>query len=297
MDFLRNVIIGTGTQGSQLSQQVSLDDVVEVGGGKRDDKQVTYAFAAKQGRRGNMEDFTFAQFKRCSNGEQFGFFGVFDGHGGPGAAEFVKSHLFIKLEGHPSFPTDMSTALKSAYEATDEDYLKKTAADFCDDGCTGVTAVVRDRQVWVAHVGDSRAILCKSNGAVVALTEDHKPNQERERKRIESEGGVVIWAGTWRVGGVLAVSRAFGDRPLKRYVIACPDVRHDNLDSGEESIILASDGLWDVVSNKEAADMVREQMNVKLAARQLTDEAFRRGSADNISCVVIRFHAATTRAW
>lgn len=86
--------------------------------------------------------------------------------------------------------------------------------------------------------------------AVVALTEDHKPNQERERKRIESEGGVVIWAGTWRVGGVLAVSRAFGDRPLKRYVIACPDVRHDNLDSGEESIILASDGLWDVVSNK-----------------------------------------------
>lgn len=51
------------------------------------------------------------QFKRCSNGEQFGFFGVFDGHGGPGAAEFVKSHLFIKLEGHPSFPTDMSTAL------------------------------------------------------------------------------------------------------------------------------------------------------------------------------------------
>ena len=86
--------------------------------------------------------------------------------------------------------------------------------------------------------------------AVVALTEDHKPNQERERKRIEAEGGVVIWAGTWRVGGVLAVSRAFGDRPLKRYVIACPDVRHDNLDSGEESIILASDGLWDVVSNK-----------------------------------------------
>lgn len=96
---------------------------------------------------------------------------------------------------------------------------------------------------------------------MVALTEDHKPNQERERKRIEAEGGVVIWAGTWRVGGVLAVSRAFGDRPLKRYVIACPDVRHDNLDVGEESIILASDGLWDVVSNK-----VRPRPGARLAA-------------------------------
>lgn len=105
---------------------------------------------------------------------------------------------------------------------------------------------------WAASCSP-RALASSSHhivNAVVALTEDHKPNQERERKRIESEGGVVIWAGTWRVGGVLAVSRAFGDRPLKRYVIACPDVRHDNLDSGEESIILASDGLWDVVSNK-----------------------------------------------
>jgi hypothetical protein len=86
--------------------------------------------------------------------------------------------------------------------------------------------------------------------AVVALSEDHKPNRESERKRIEGEGGVVIWAGTWRVGGVLAVSRAFGDRPLKRYVIALPDVRHEHIDGGEECVILASDGLWDVVSNK-----------------------------------------------
>jgi serine/threonine protein phosphatase PrpC len=61
---------------------------------------------------------------------------------------------------------------------------------------------------------------------------------------------VVIWAGTWRVNGVLAVSRAFGDRPLKRYVIALPDVHHMAVDTTEETIILASDGLWDVVDNQ-----------------------------------------------
>ena len=64
--------------------------------------------------------------------------------------------------------------------------------------------------------------------AAVQLSDDHKPNRTDERNRIEAAGGVVVWAGTWRVGGVLAVSRAFGDRLLKRYVVctrlhpACP---------------------------------------------------------------------------
>ena len=56
--------------------------------------------------------------------------------------------------------------------------------------------------------------------AAVQLSDDHKPNRTDERSRIEAAGGVVVWAGTWRVGGVLAVSRAFGDRLLKRYVVS-----------------------------------------------------------------------------
>lgn len=86
--------------------------------------------------------------------------------------------------------------------------------------------------------------------AAVAMSEDHKPNKDSERARIENEGGVVIWAGTWRVGGVLAVSRAFGDRPLKKFVIATPEVRQESVSSEDEFLILASDGVWDVVSNK-----------------------------------------------
>ncbi len=82
------------------------------------------------------------------------------------------------------------------------------------------------------------------------MTVDHKPNSKEERQRIEDAGGVVVWAGTWRVGGVLAVSRAFGDRPLKRYVIATPDLRDEVLSSEDEFLILASDGLWDVMSNQ-----------------------------------------------
>lgn len=84
----------------------------------------------------------------------------------------------------------------------------------------------------------------------MALSVDHKPNAKEERARIEAVGGVVVWAGTWRVGGVLAVSRAFGDRPLKRYVSATPDMADETLTAEDEFLILASDGLWDVMTNQ-----------------------------------------------
>lgn len=86
--------------------------------------------------------------------------------------------------------------------------------------------------------------------AAVPMSVDHKPNTREERTRIEDAGGVVVWAGTWRVGGVLAVSRAFGDRPLKRFVIPTPDVRDEVITVDDDCLILASDGLWDVVSNQ-----------------------------------------------
>ncbi|CAL9181888.1 unnamed protein product [Musa hybrid cultivar] len=71
-------------------------------------------------------------------------------------------------------------------------------------------------------------------------------------QRIEDAGGFVMWAGTWRVGGVLAVSRAFGDRHLKQFVVADPEIHEEAVDGSLEFLILASDGLWDVVTNEEA---------------------------------------------
>lgn len=94
--------------------------------------------------------------------------------------------------------------------------------------------------------------------AAYALSVDHKPNCDDERKRIENAGGVVVWAGTWRVGGVLAVSRAFGDRLLKKYVVATPYTQYEQLTSDDEVAILASDGLWDVISNQNAIEIIKD---------------------------------------
>jgi protein phosphatase 1L len=132
--------------------------------------------------------------------------------------------------------------------------------------------------------------LMTRSGEAFALSSDHKPNRPDERQRIEDAGGVVMWVGTWRVGGVLAVSRAFGDRLLKQYVVAEPEIQEDTIEKGVDFLILASDGLWDVVTNQEAVSMVLSIEDAEEAAKVLGDEAYRRGSADNITCLIVRFN-------
>lgn len=218
-----------------------------------------------------------------------GFFGVFDGHGGPAAASFVKARLFETLLGNQHYLTDMHMALKEAYEATDAAYLTQDNANHKDDGCTAVTGLLIGSKLYIANVGDSRAVMSRG-GKAIALSIDHKPNRPEERERIENAGGVVVWAGTWRVGGVLAVSRAFGDRPLKKYVVPTPEIRTEAITPEDEFVIFASDGLWDVMSNQESINVVRDIADAQKAARRLADEAYSRGSNDNISCIIVRFH-------
>ena len=146
-----------------------------------------------------------------------------------------------------------------------------------------------------------------------ALSADHKPNRPDERARIEAAGGAVLWAGTWRVGGVLAVSRAFGDSALKLTsgVVAEPDVHEERLNLSSTSfssasssfaplLILATDGVWDALGNDEAAAVALAHAgDLEAAARALTREAWERGSPDNATAVVVRLGpkgAATSEA-
>lgn len=261
----------------------------QTGGAVRPDGKVAFGYSLFRGKRSNMEDFHQAQFKtEPKSGEVVGLFGVFDGHGGPNAADYVRTNLFVNLLEHTKFTTDIVSALVESFEHTDTEYLKQNDNASRDDGCTAVTAVVVGDRLLVANVGDSRAVLSRQ-GKAMPMSIDHKPNTREERTRIEDAGGVVVWAGTWRVGGVLAVSRAFGDRPLKRYVIPTPDIREEVLTEADECLILASDGLWDVISNQDAVALIKDVAEADKAAEQLVHEAYLRGSNDNISCVVLKF--------
>ncbi|CAD6259220.1 unnamed protein product [Miscanthus lutarioriparius] len=233
-----------------------------------------------------MEDFYETKID-CVDGQIIGLFGVFDGHGGAKVAEYVKENLFNNLVSHPKFISDTKVAIDDAYKSTDSEFLESDSSqNQC--GSTASTAVLVGDRLFVANVGDSRAIICREGNAI-AVSKDHKPDQTDERQRIEDAGGFVMWAGTWRVGGVLAVSRAFGDKLLKQYVVVDPEIREEVVDDTLEFLILASDGLWDVVSNEEAVAMTRSIQDPEEAAKKLLQEAYKRESSDNITCVVVRF--------
>ncbi|OIV89431.1 hypothetical protein TanjilG_21889 [Lupinus angustifolius] len=258
------------------------------GGWKSEDRKLGCGYSSFRGKRVTMEDFYDIKTLKIG-GRSICLFGIFDGHGGSRAAEYLKDHLFDNLMKHPMFLTDAKLALSETYQQTDADFLNSEKDTFRDDGSTASTAILVDNHLYVANVGDSRTIISKA-GKAIALSEDHKPNRSDERKRIENAGGVVMWAGTWRVGGVLAMSRAFGNRMLKPFVVAEPEIQDQVIDEQIELLILASDGLWDVVQNDDAVSLACTEEEPEAAARKLTEAAFARGSADNITCIVVRFH-------
>ena len=137
-------------------------------------------------------------------------------------------------------------------------------ARMCDDsGTTAVVVLLTPRWIICANAGDSRAIYCKTNRRTIPLSYDHKPDDEEEERRIVEAGGYVSGR---RVDGDLAVSRGFGDfrfksnlekNQLEQKVSPLPDIIVQNRDNeNDEFIVLACDGLWDVATNYECADMV-----------------------------------------
>ncbi|KAG7981308.1 hypothetical protein I3843_05G226400 [Carya illinoinensis] len=168
-------------------------------------------------------------------------------------------------------------------------------------GSTAVVAVVGEEVVVVANCGDCRAVMC-SGGVALALSTDHKPGRPDELNRIESAGGrVVNWNGQ-RVLGVLATSRSIGDHYLRPYVISKPEVTITKRMDKDEFLILASDGLWDVIPNELACRIVKRCLDGKMrsymqevenesrpaeAAALLAELALARGSKDNISVIVV----------
>ncbi|XP_024025755.1 probable protein phosphatase 2C 76 isoform X2 [Morus notabilis] len=252
------------------------------------DGKLSWGYSSFRGKRMTMEDFYDIKTAKI-DGQTVCLFGIFDGHGGSHAAEYLKEHLFLNLMNHPQFLTDTKLAISESYKQTDSDFLEAEKDTYRDDGSTASTAVLVGNHLYVANVGDSRTIISK-DGTAIPLSEDHKPNRSDERKRIESAGGVIMWAGTWRVGGVLAMSRAFGNRMLKQFVVAEPEIQDLEIDEEFELLVLASDGLWDVVPNEDAVSLAREEEEPEVSARKLTEVAFTRGSADNITCIVVRFH-------
>lgn len=216
------------------------------------------------------------------------YFGVYDGHGGRHIVEYVEEHLHEDVAQQLRETEDKEQALREAYTLCD---MNSRSVESTTGGATAVTALVcREgdaRVLYTAGVGDSRAVLVR-NGRAQRLTVDHRPADPDERRRVEAAGGFFLRD---RVLGILAVTRSFGDHGMKDFVSAEPFTSKVELQEGDQCLILACDGVWDVMEDQEAADLVMplaaSAEDQATAARVLVDAAIRGDTADNVTAIVI----------
>nr|AJF34633.1 putative negative ABA regulator protein [Populus euphratica] len=256
------------------------------------------------------------------------FFGVYDGHGGSQVANYCHDRIHLALSEEIEFVKNglndgsikdscqeqWKNAFTNCFLKVDAEVGGKAGAEPVAPetvGSTAVVAIICSSHIIVANCGDSRAVLCRGKEPM-ALSVDHKPNREDEYARIEAAGGKVIQWNGHRVFGVLAMSRSIGDRYLKPWIIPEPEVMFIPRAKEDECLILASDGLWDVMSNEEACDLARKRILVwhkkngvalsssrsegidpaaQAAAEYLSNRALQKGSKDNITVIVVDLKA------
>ncbi|RDY09544.1 Protein phosphatase 2C 16, partial [Mucuna pruriens] len=265
---------------------------------------------------------------KCFSEQTMHFFGVYDGHGGSQVANYCRERMHLALAEEIEFVKE-GLLVKSAKDDCRDLWKKAFASCFlkvdaevggevnCEPvapetvGSTAVVAIICSSHIIVSNCGDSRAVLCRGKEPL-ALSVDHKPNRDDEYERIEAAGGKVIQWNGHRVFGVLAMSRSIGDRYLKPWIIPDPEVRYIPRAKDDECLILASDGLWDVMTNEEVCDIARRRILVwhkknglalpsqrgegidpaaQAAAEYLSNRALQKGSKDNITVIVVDLKA------
>jgi len=278
-----------------------------------------YSVHALKGGRISMEDEYFID----ADGR---FVAVFDGHGGNGVSGYLRDYLYNKYQHHHladesdlrrkennnSTIASQAAALRLAFDDVETEVCAMDALQY--QGSTAVAVVVHEddddtRTLISANVGDSRAILSR-RGRAVDLTRDHKPNDEREKTRILGMGEQIEWDHYCKVHRVrnLSLSRAIGDRFAKPAVSAEVEIkRFPVIQDADKFVVLASDGLWDVMSSQDVVSFVHTRLDAPMKVgnrsdadrarcadnrrknmpRYLAKEALKRGSGDNVCVVMI----------
>ncbi|KAM9732781.1 arf-GAP with coiled-coil, ANK repeat and PH domain-containing protein 2 [Menidia menidia] len=247
------------------------------GGGKKVCREVLRGLVAcRRGEREEMQDAHVLLPDLIPGGgrSRVSYFAVFDGHGGSRASRFAAENLHLNLvqrfpSGDPEHLDKLvRRCLLDSFRQTDEDFLKKASSQkpFWKDGCTATVLLVVGDVLYVASLGDSRAVLCRTEVApdggrralTLALSKEHNPTIYEERMRIQRAGGTVR---DGRVLGLLDVSRSIGDGQFKRCgVISTPEIRSCRLTASDRFVLLACDGLFKVFSAHEANQFVLQRL-------------------------------------
>ncbi|KAJ8403639.1 hypothetical protein AAFF_G00349650 [Aldrovandia affinis] len=227
------------------------------------------------------------------------YFAVFDGHGGPQAADFCDIYMEKYIKDLIAEEQDLQLVLTKAFLEIDKALARHLHfsgnASFLSSGTTATVALLRDGiELVVGSVGDSRALLCRK-GKAFKLTVDHTPERKDEKERIKKSGGFVSWnsLGQANVNGRLAMTRSIGDFDLKtRGVIAEPETKRITLHHAHDTFLaLTTDGINFIMNSQEICDVINQCHDPKEAAQLISEQALQYGSEDNSTIIVVPFGA------
>lgn len=239
----------------------------------------------------------------------WGYFAIFDGHAGKQAAKWCGQHLHSIVEKKITDDEneDVRNILNDSFVDADEQIVSKVKGS---SGCTAAVAIIRwelpeqlegthnkvridtntvgleghKRMLYTANVGDTRIVLFR-DGKAIRLTYDHKATDKNEIERIEQKGGIVMKS---RVNGMLAVTRSLGDKFFKELVIGNPYTTSVELDKARDKfLIIACDGLWDVISDQKACELIQHMDDANAAAEALVKYALKQFTTDNVTVMVV----------
>ena len=245
-----------------------------------------------QGSRDYMEDRHYIALKFFMD---YDLYCIFDGHGNDSIAKYL--HLYFKDVLRNSLLSEEFETVQGMVQGFQNAF--KTMHNTIpvsigmNAGSTALVILQNSQEIWVANVGDCRAVMVKETSST-PMSIDHKPSLKSEYDRIVAiPGGFVAHdpMGTARVNGNLAVSRSFGDFSLSPMVTWVPDVFNFKIPPDYKFSFIASDGVYDVISTEEiyhlfAPYSLDDHESVKTACHKVLDTARSRGSGDNITIII-----------
>eukprot|EP01127_Copromyxa_protea_P009313 TRINITY_DN2187_c0_g1_i1.p1 TRINITY_DN2187_c0_g1~~TRINITY_DN2187_c0_g1_i1.p1 ORF type:complete len:748 (+),score=105.54 TRINITY_DN2187_c0_g1_i1:95-2338(+) len=264
-------------------------------------KHLIVGYAEAQGRRQTMEDEVFVCGSLGDN-PSLDLIGLFDGHNGDAVSKYLANAVPNLMRDILQDKLDVTPEL---FENAWKQLSRNLKKDCVVGGSTALVALFFHEQdkIFIANVGDCRAVL-GNPGIGKRITDDHRPGSQKERQRIEALGGSVSSLVSKdgriisRVNGVLAVSRSFGDFELGAFIEPVPDVFALSMsDLNDGFLIMACDGLWDVMGDNDATDIVKRHFDLygndlEGACVRLRDFAYANGSTDNITVLIIATNTA-----
>jgi len=265
---------------------------------------IIYSYSL-QGLRDSNEDHHFHALNLDNNNNNYNninLLGVFDGHGGKSVSKYLKDTLpyyFLNKFKNNKKNLFSNSELVDKYVYKIYNLVQNKLIEEhprIAHTCGSTSCIVihykdisNKSKIWVINVGDSRAIKCNRFNIAEQLSQDHKPNSPEERIRIEKLGGIIEFDGSdWRIQR-LSLSRAFGDLECNPYVTHLPQIYEYDIDINDKFIVLACDGLWDVLSNQDVVDYINTLLYNKKKnnlAKLLAEYAIQQGSMDNVTVIV-----------